>query len=173
MNERTTIWRTTSSTATAGKTLDMGIVSQHIICISVFAYHILSLYLICSQKHALFRTHAPWFLFISRDLISIVPPSNCPWNTRPPNLATVACHEQQAPKPRVASLKLSWVLNVWCWWKRTYSPPMFAAMHDPLVTENPVAHGQAGLHSIVMTSLFEGGTLSPSKQSRQANCCYY
>lgn len=25
---------------------------------------------------------------------------------------------------------------------------MFAAMHDPLVTENPVAHGQAGLHSI-------------------------
>ena len=32
-----------------------------------------------------------------------------------PNLATVACHEQQAPKPRVpASLKLSWVPECNC-----------------------------------------------------------
>ena len=43
-----------------------------------------------------------------------------------PNFATVACHEQQAPKPRVASLKLSCVLvksvelkreeNLWTIW---------------------------------------------------------
>ena len=41
-----------------------------------------------------------------------------------PSFAMVACQEQHAPKPRVASLKLSWVLGwqlaIFDWWTFTH-----------------------------------------------------
>ena len=110
--------------------------------------------------------------------MSIVPPSNWPWNARPPNLATVACHEQHAPKPRVASLKLSWVLvsqiprpMQWLTTNHSINKYIISKIHKHIYYAAPIL-SMCDISQIWVLWRINVGTRSLPAASRRMKRCY-